>query len=244
LQVSPIQIGPLSLRDFEIPQSIRFGGRHRLSVHSLAGGQRTIERLGPDDSEIQFKGVFSGPDAEIRARDFNDLRLSGEVVWLTWESFRRQVIVKSFLGDYHSPWWISYRVSCIVVRQDQVAASALATIMSMLSNDFSSASQVAIAPQIDLGSLQAVLSGRNVLVVDSNDQVRAIAGTASTTRAANDLMDQQSAILAVPFESAQPQGSWGGLFADRVAAAASLAAAVNVRSYVGRIGVNIMSAGR
>lgn len=125
-----------------------------------------------------------------------------------------------------------------------MAASALATIMSMLSNDFSSASQVAIAPQIDLGSLQAVLSGRNVLVVDSNDQVRAIAGTASTTRAANDLMDQQSAILAVPFESAQSQGSWGGLFADRVAAAASLAAAVNVRSYVGRIGVNIMSAGR
>jgi len=100
LQKSPIQLGSINLQDFEIPQTLRFGGRHRLTVHSLANGRRIVERLGPDDDEIRFQGSFSGPTAEGRARAVDNLRLSGEIVWLTWESFRRLTIVKSFTADY------------------------------------------------------------------------------------------------------------------------------------------------
>ena len=91
---SPIQIGPINLQDFEVPTSVRFGGRQRLAVHRLAGGHRIVEKLGPDDDEITFKGTFSGPNAKSRVRTFDDLRLSGAIVWLTWESFKRRVVVR------------------------------------------------------------------------------------------------------------------------------------------------------
>lgn len=69
-----MQIGPIDLYDFEVPPSISFGGCHRLAVHKLASGERLIEPLGPDDDDIQFQGVFSGPDAELRARALDVLR--------------------------------------------------------------------------------------------------------------------------------------------------------------------------
>jgi hypothetical protein len=75
-----MRLGSIDLQDFEVPQSVRFGGRHRLNVHVLAGGRRIVERLGPDDTEIQFRGTFSGPAAESRARAFDNVRLSGEIV--------------------------------------------------------------------------------------------------------------------------------------------------------------------
>ena len=117
MQNSPIRLGLIDLRDFEIPQSVRFGGRHRLSVHVLAGGRRIVERLGPDDDEIEFQGTFSGPTAEARARAFDQLRVSGEIVWLTWESFRRQIIVRRFIAEFHNPWWIPYRISCVALNR-------------------------------------------------------------------------------------------------------------------------------
>jgi hypothetical protein len=117
VQNSPIRIGPIDLQEFEVPQSLRFGGRHRLVIHTLAGGQRIVERLGPDDSEIQFRGTFSGPFAEARARTFDNLRVSGGIVWLTWESFRRRIIINSFIAYYQTRWWIPYQISCVVVDQ-------------------------------------------------------------------------------------------------------------------------------
>src|ERR1700722_8425959 len=123
-----MRLGSIDLQDFEVPQSVRFGGRHRLNVHVLAGGRRIVERLGPDDTEIQFRGTFSGPAAESRARAFDNVRLSGEIVWLTWDSFRRQVIIKSFIADYHSPWWISYQISCVVAHQVRIGSAESASI--------------------------------------------------------------------------------------------------------------------
>jgi hypothetical protein len=243
LQVSPIQIGTLNLRDFEIPESIRFGGRHRVIVHSLTGGRRTIERLGPDDSEIQFKGIFSGLDAENRARSLNDLRLSGDAVWLTWQSFRRQVIIKSFIADYHNPRWIPYRVSCLVVDQERNAASLVSIVMALLSSDLRNALSAAADPSIDLTNLQGALSRPNVLIASSDDQARAIGVVASTINAVNSVIDQQSTIFATSIRTSEAPSTRPQLFASRVGSAGSLAAAVNVRSYVGRIGVNLGTAG-
>ena len=61
-------LGPVLLRDFEVPERISFGGRQAIVVHRLPGGARVIDAMGRDDAEIAFSGIFSGPDATRRAR--------------------------------------------------------------------------------------------------------------------------------------------------------------------------------
>ena len=131
-----------------------------------------MERLGPDDGEVAFQGTFSGANAEARVRAFDNLRLSGEIVWLNWESFRRRVVVKSFVADYHSPWWIPYKVSCVVVHQTGVAAaSQISTLSAMVSADLGSALS-AVAGSSDLTHVIADrLSGTNALTRGTSDQV-------------------------------------------------------------------------
>jgi hypothetical protein len=242
LQNSPIRIGSIDLHDFEIPQSVRFGGRHRLAVHALAGGKRIVERLGPDDDDIRFRGTFSGPNAESRARAFDNLRLSGEIVWLSWETFRRQVIVKSFVADYMSPWWINYNISCTVARQ-VVVSPPQASVTSMLAADLSAA--LAMAPDcgISLSSLQATLYTTNAATTGTADQTQAIRAVGSQVAVIDSQIAQQSAILSTGISADTGPADLGQAYISNVECAHSLAAAVNVRSYVGRIGTNIVGAG-
>jgi hypothetical protein len=236
---SPIQLGSIDLQDFEIPQSVRFGGRHRLAIHALVGGQRTVERLGPDDDDIQFQGIFSGPNAESRARAFDDLRLSGEIMWLTWESFRRRVIVRSFTADYHSPWWIPYQIRCTVVHQRRIAATQRSSLAAMLFADLSTALFYAAGSGISLTPLQAAMSSTNALTAGSADQTTAIARADSVVQGINGQIDQQSSLLMDSFPSNAGTPGSSDSYLSKVESARSLAAAVNVRSYVGRIGINI-----
>jgi hypothetical protein len=239
LQNSPIQLGSFDLQDFEIPQSVRFGGRHRVAIHALAGGRRIVERLGPDDDDVQFRGTFSGPAAETRARAFDNLRVSGEIVWLTWESFRRQVIVKRFTADYRSPWWISYQISCLVVRQNRVALTGGASVATIVSADLSVAMSTATGTGISLASLQAALSNANSLITGTADQIQAIAAVDSTLLGINSQVVQQSEGLTTVLPPGTNPSDLGQSYLSQVNCASALAAAVSIRGYVGRIGVNI-----
>jgi hypothetical protein len=212
-------------------------------VHALAGGGRVVERLGPDDDDIQFRGTFSGPSAEARARAFDTLRLSGDIVWLTWESFRRQIIVKSFTADYHSPWWIPYQIVCVTVCQTRIASSDDTSLAAIISADLNSAVSIAAGSGISLVSLQAALSNRNALTAGTGDQTQVIAEVGSTLREINGQMDRQSTALMASIPPGGARGDLAQSYVSRVNTANSLAAACNVRSYVGRIGVNVMGLG-
>jgi hypothetical protein len=239
LQNSPIRVGPIDLQEFEVPQSLRFGGRHRVVIHTLAGGQRVIERLGPDDNEIRFRGTFSGAFAEARARAFDNLRLSGEIVWLTWESFRRQIIVTSFLADYHNRWWIPYQISCVVVDQMQTGSRGMPGLAVAVATDLGAALSAAVGSSIALAALQVGVSAGNALTANTFDRSIAIVAAGAVLENVNNQMSQQSASLVAPIAAGAPSGIFGQMYASKVNCAASLAAATNVRSYVGRIGVNI-----
>jgi hypothetical protein len=239
LSASIITIGPISLTDFEIPQSVRFGGRHRLTIHSLSDGRRIVEKLGPDDSDIQFQGTFSGPTAETRVRAFDNLRLSGELVWLTWQSFSRQVIVKSFVATYKTPWWIPYQVSCTVVNQARSTSSPVINLAATLSADLNYALSAATGSDTSLTALQAALSTSNALIAGTSNQSEAIAMANSTLAVVNNTIISQSAAITVPIISTSNGGEMGSLYANRVNSAGLLASAVNVRSYVGRIMKNL-----
>jgi hypothetical protein len=243
LQDSPIQIGPISLQGFEIPQSVRFGGRQRLAVHSLAGGRRVVERLGPDDGEVAFQGTFSGPNAEARVRAFDNLRLSGEIVWLTWESFRRRVVVKSFVADYHSPWWIPYRVSCVVAHQAGVTTASAPTLFALISSDLANALTAVAGSTVSLTPLQSTLFGTNAMTAGTSNHVQAIAAVGATLDGINTQIALQSTSLITPIEPGSNPDSICRTLVSTVSSAGLLATAVNARSYVGRIGTNLAQSG-
>jgi hypothetical protein len=243
LQDSPIQIGPICLQGFEIPSSVRFGGRYRLAVHKLSGGRRIVQRLGPDDGEVAFQGTFSGGDAEARVRAFDNLRMSGEIVWLNWESFRRQVVVKAFVADYHSPWWIPYKVSCVVVHQAGAVASPVSTLSTMISADLGQALSAVAGSAISLTSLQTTLSEPNALTPGTSDQMLAVAAVGAALDDINSQITLQSAQLVSPVRTNAAPGCFGQTLAATVNSAKLLAAAVIAGSYVRRIGVNINGAG-
>jgi hypothetical protein len=222
---------------------VRFGGRHRLKVHVLAGGRRVVERLGPDDNEIQFQGTFSGPTAEARARAFDSLRLSGEIVWLTWKSFRCRIIVSRFIADYYSPWWIPYQISCVVVHQTRIALAPGTSVATAISADLSSAMSAAAGTTISLSSIQAALSTSTALTSGTADQIQAIASVGLTIAAIQRQVDQQSATLIAPIPLNTPLTDLSQAYGAKVSCAASLASTVNVGSYIGRIAVNIAGPG-
>ncbi len=242
MQQSPIQLGAINLLDFEIPGLVRFGGRQRLAVHALSGGGRIIERLGPDDDDIQFSGTFSGPNAEARVRAFDNLRLSGDIVWLTWESFRRQVIVRKFTADYVSPWWIHYRISCVVVYQNKSISSSVSNIAALVATSLSNAMSMELGSGVSLSSLQVALSAANSLTAGTADQTQAVSQVDSTMVGINSHVDQQSTALTTPFPTNSP-ATFGQSFLSGVNSARLLAATVCLRSYVGQIGANVGALG-
>lgn len=238
MQDSPIQIGSISLHSFEVPESIRFGGRQRMVIHHLAGGGRLVERLGPDDAEIIFEGTFTGPSAESRVREFDNLRLSGTVVWLTWETFRRRVVVESLVVDYHSPWWIRYKISCVVAHQSGVEAAA-STILSSISTDLGNALTAVSGSGLSLSTVQAALFTPNAMTIGTSSQSQASSAIATVLQTINSQITLQSALVTIPLGPYAGAESYSQNLNSAVISAGLLAGAVNARSYIGRIGVNI-----
>ncbi len=124
-----LTLGSVAFVGFELPSSITLGGTQRLAIHRLPGGVRVIDALGADPADISFSGIFSGPDAADRARLLDAIRVGGSALPMAWDAFLYTVILERFEADYRSPWWIPYRISCAVVRDE--GASLLAPALEL-----------------------------------------------------------------------------------------------------------------
>ena len=97
MQDGTLLLGPILLQDFEVPDSIRWGGAQRLVIHRLPGGARVIDALGRDDAEIAWSGVCSPGRTPPPARACSTRMRAGGGVWpLTWEAFFYSVVIASF----------------------------------------------------------------------------------------------------------------------------------------------------
>ena len=155
-----LTLGPVAFAGFELPSSITFGGRQRLAIHRLPGGVRIIDALGPDPADLAFSGIFTGPDAADRARLLDTLRMVGQALPLAWDAFLYTVIVERFEADYRSPWWVPYRISCSVLRDE--AAVLVATLTSLdpaLAADLLAAGSVATAAAVAVAAPNATIAG-------------------------------------------------------------------------------------
>lgn len=234
---APISIGPISLQSFEVPASVRFGGRQRLVVHRLARGQRLVECLGPDDDDISFQGFFIGPDAATRALQLDAVRTAGAVVSLTWESFQRHVVIKRFVADYRSPSLIPYSVLCTVVGNDTTSLSPSAA--QLIQTDLIMLLTASASTGIDLRGLQSALSTTNILVTGTSDNLAASAAATAVTSAATIAISSLDATIAVSAPSSDALEQFSDTFGTTVSSAGTLAASVVTQSYAGRIAATL-----
>ena len=109
-----VTLGLVTLEAFEIPAAIAFGGKQRLAVHDLPGGGRVIDVLGGTDTDITFSGIISGSDADTRAQLLDAMRVTGTSLPLSWGEQYFIVIISEAEFDYRKPWWIAYRLRCVV----------------------------------------------------------------------------------------------------------------------------------
>ncbi len=129
---SPPVLGPVAFQGFEVPERITMGGRQWLTVHTLPGGTRIVDAMGPDDRELAWSGMISGIGAAERVRQLDRLRRAGQALPLGGDGWRYTVIISRFEADSANPWWVPYRISCTVLSMGDLAAvetlPALATL--------------------------------------------------------------------------------------------------------------------
>lgn len=238
-------LGPVEFSGFEIPAAISFGGAQRLVVHKLPGGARIIDSLGRDDASILWEGIFTGANAVDRARVLDVLRAEGGVLPLIWDSYFYSVVISAFEADYRNGFWISYRISCTVLRDEVEAVFEQATSMlAQATSDLSSAANYAGAGGIDLGGAASALGAQGATTLGTSGYGAAVSAVGGAQGA---IASQLSAVEAtvIPLGAALVPGNVSGALASLGAAQKSTGTMANLtaaQGYVNRTAVNLSHA--
>lgn len=139
-----ITLGGFQFRDLEIPEKINFGGEHKLVVHELVGGERIIDAMGRNDTNIEWTGLIQGSDAIDRALQLENFRTSGQTVTLSWFNLTYQVVVEKFIAHTEKYYQVIYEIGCKTVTSgnDQFGLSSLLGFDQSISNDLSIANGI------------------------------------------------------------------------------------------------------
>lgn len=114
-----VSLGDVDLAGFEIPEKITVGGQQQMTVHKLTGGERVIDMMGRDDKSMDWSGYLQGHDAVARAQQLDQMRVDGDVQSLMWATYDFSVVIASFECDYQQGgFWLPYRISCTVLRDE------------------------------------------------------------------------------------------------------------------------------
>lgn len=110
-----LTLGTFVFEDFEIPESIPFGGEQKLTVKKLVGGARVIDAMGFDPTAPAWSGIFLGPNAMYRATTLKGMAQGAQVYPLTWDQLSYQVVIHGVNVSFHKPYYIPYNIVCEVV---------------------------------------------------------------------------------------------------------------------------------
>ncbi len=222
-----LQLGPVGFQDFALPGQIRFGGAQRLAVHTLPGGVRVIDAMGPNDANITWSGAFSGPDAADQARALDLMRAEGSMWTLAWDAFCYLVVIASFDAAYEHVNWVPYRISCTVV---QDLAQAAETLLASLATSV-------------LGDLAAVVG------IDTSPAVAAVGAVGGLSPGTVAYAGAVGAVGAVVAQAQMGMSSAGASLvaaqdpASAATAAGLLATSADANGYSGRALANLGNAG-
>lgn len=249
---APMVLGGVLLTGQEVPQGITLGGTQHLVVHRLAGGQRIIDAMGPDERSLTWTGMFIGPSAAARARLIDAMRRAGEPQPLSFADYALTVVISTFEYSYQDQGSIvPYRIraelldpagSNIEEDADQSVVSDLTQCVSLLESVSSGSSVTGLA---------ATAAALQTLGQDYATQV--VGGTSSrfTTLQTNLGSSLSTIQAAAQSDFAGTLGQAGDDLAFEDAASLSsatsvageAAASVSAAGYLNRVGANLATSG-
>ena len=144
MSATTLTLGSVTFTDFQIPDSIAWGGDQKTVVHKLVGDKRIIDVMGRDDADLEWSGTFLGETALDDARALDAMRIGGQPQSLTWDELSFSVIVKSFRPEYRKSNWISYRITCEVIsdQSQPVSGADDPTTDDMVADDMGTCSDL------------------------------------------------------------------------------------------------------
>lgn len=135
-----VRLGPINLAGVEIPETIRWGGRQHIARQELPGGAVNMSAMGMRFEPIHWKGVFEGPGALARSRQFYTLMAAASTLPLSWNDRAFTVLIAEYHADDTQPNWIPYSIKLDVLRDETLAAPAAAPgLLSQITGDITSA---------------------------------------------------------------------------------------------------------
>jgi hypothetical protein len=225
-----LMLGPVVFGAFELPASIGFGGRQRLAVHQLPGGDRVVDAMGRDDAPICWNGAFSGPDATPRALMLNLLRAQGAALPLTWDVFAFTVVIAEFTARYDRQNWIPYRITCSVVADDSFPSVILGTpVLSSILGDLAIAGGAGL---VNVAAATSALGATDALAVGTPAWSAAGMALAAATAGVGGALANAGTALAAATS-----------FPAAASAAGQCAQLANAQGYVRRAQTNFINAG-
>ena len=227
-----VVLGPVSFREFEVPEHLHKVSGYLYATHRLGSGGEVIDGVGPEEGYVGFSGVFTGSDARDRCVLLDSLRASGLVIPLIWPGNYCTVVIRKLSLDFHQPAWIPYRILCSVIWSlDSVILSLESSPAQVMAEDSASVSEL--------------LSGTGV-VWDGTPRMAALNTPVSPVSATADLrarLDRGLVEIERTYSSAAAKQSvdqWEapGRFEAVLAASETLYRLTTARGYAGRIQAN------
>lgn len=135
-----LSLGAVGFQEFEIPASLKAGVTQAMAVRRYAGGQRTIDAMGPDDKPLQWSGCFLGGDAQQRQQQLDAMARQGVPVTCTWAGYSFLVLIKDFDWNFKRYWEIDYSIALEVIQnQTQPGQQASPNAESQMQSDLGGA---------------------------------------------------------------------------------------------------------
>jgi hypothetical protein len=138
--MTSLVLGPVVFKDYEIPESVHgLSGKQTTAKHSLLGGRRVVDAMGPDDDDPHWSGRLQGGDATSRALLLDSLRIQGAQLPFSVGSFFALVVIDHLQLTFERSYQILYDISVVVVSSSAGLDFGVPVLDDLVNGDISAA---------------------------------------------------------------------------------------------------------
>lgn len=236
----PISLGDFDFTRFEVPEIVTHGTRQKLETHTMPGGRRVIDAMGPEELPITWNGRLIGVNAGLRARQLKAMCQRGRRLVLRWGINRMDVVIQEASFEDLRREFINYKIECVALNVQ--SAPGKPGLLESVTADIGAAIGVDLPATLsDVSSTIAAvrpLAQGLVTLTGGSKAAQGILGglnTASTAVAgAYQVSTGQLAGIATTMSTITTSGRAIGAITGLVGAAEAKARLGQVQGYLGR----------
>lgn len=241
-----------TFQNYEIPPSISFGSKQGTSIHTLIGGKRIVDCMGPIPVDPEWSGAFQGSLALTRARYLETQCREGTEFTLAWSEFSYSGVIAAFEADFNQENWVPYKMR-FTVEDDRTQPINIGTSTSIddaILGDMNSANTLGI--QVNDGVLTGLLNTLDTAISAVSSFAKATTAVINSVVTPLKAVQARVGILISSSENAVKNlTTFGGIFPNNPVAqnAAKMSGSVNtfeqasalypLNAVLGRMGTNL-----